>query len=437
MNLLADELNDLLDKTIAGRLLSNLGRRLYFPKGIIAQAGEAKKAAHRANATIGMAYTKGKPLALSSITDRLPALTPEESLVYAPTAGVEELRKAWKDRIIQHNPSLRGKSISLPAVVPGITAGISYAADLFFDQRQTLMVGDPCWDNYGLIFTERRGGELRGIPLFGAGEGTGSEPGLDLAALERGIREAVQKGGPLRLLLNFPNNPSGYTPRAAEAEALIALIRKTAEEGTDVLVICDDAYFGLFYEEAIARESLFAALADLHERVLAIKIDGPTKEDYVWGFRVAFLTVASRGLMEEHYDALGKKLLGAIRSSVSCANTAAQYLTIKALSDPRTDGEKALHYRTLRSRYQAVRRFITENPGHPRLKPLPFNSGYFMCFRCTGIDAEVLRRELLAKHGIGVIALGPDYLRVSYAGVDEEDIPGVYRAIYDTALQPG
>jgi aspartate/methionine/tyrosine aminotransferase len=292
------------------------------------------------------------------------------------------------------------------------------------------MVGFPSWDNYSLIFTERRDGELRGIPLVDAGEGKG----LNLGVLEREIREALRKGGPLRLLLNFPNNPSGYSPRTAEADALIALIRKTAEEGTDVMVICDDAYFGLFYEEDIARESLFASLADLHERVLAVKIDGPTKEDYVWGFRVAFITFASRGLKKEHYDALEKKLLGAIRSSVSCSNMAAQYLTIKALSDPRTGEEKARHFRTLRDRYRAVRRFITENPDHPRLKPLPFNSGYFMCFRCTGIDAEVLRRELLAKHGIGVIALGPDYLRVSYAGLDEEDIPGVYRAIYDTAL---
>ena len=65
MNYLADELNFLLDGTVAGRLLSPLGRRLYFPKGIIAQSAEAKQGAHTANATIGMAYYQGKPLTLS------------------------------------------------------------------------------------------------------------------------------------------------------------------------------------------------------------------------------------------------------------------------------------------------------------------------------------------------------------------------------------
>ena len=37
------------------------------------------------------------------------------------------------------------------------------------------------------------------------------------------------------------------------------------------------------YEEGIEKESLFTYLCDLHENVLAIKIDGATKEDYVWG----------------------------------------------------------------------------------------------------------------------------------------------------------
>ena len=42
VNELAQELNDALAGTTAGSLLSDMGRRLYFPKGIIAQSGEAK-----------------------------------------------------------------------------------------------------------------------------------------------------------------------------------------------------------------------------------------------------------------------------------------------------------------------------------------------------------------------------------------------------------
>ena len=39
MNELAQELNDALAGTTAGSLLSDMGRRLYFPRGIIAQSG--------------------------------------------------------------------------------------------------------------------------------------------------------------------------------------------------------------------------------------------------------------------------------------------------------------------------------------------------------------------------------------------------------------
>jgi hypothetical protein len=64
---------------------------------------------------------------------------------------------------------------------------------------------------------------------------------------------------------------------------------------------------------------------------------------------------------------------------------------------------------------------------------MPFNSGYFMSFRC-GVDAEALRKKLLADHGIGTIALGPGILRVAFAALEEEQIPEIYGIIYETAL---
>jgi aspartate/methionine/tyrosine aminotransferase len=326
----------------------------------------------------------------------------------------------------QKNPSLKLDEISLPAAVPGITAGISFVADLFLDEINTIIASDPCWDNYSLIFAERRGAELRGVPFFGTG------PGLDLESIRRAIL-AEAKTGQVRIIFNFPNNPSGYSPTKAEADTLIETIREAAQGGADVLAICDDAYFGLYYEDSIYRESLFGRLASLHERVLAVKIDGPTKEDYVWGLRVAFVTFGSLGLNAEHREALGKKLMGAIRSSVSCANTPAQYLILKVLSDPRTPGEKKANHELLQSRYRGVKNFILNHPDHPKLTPLPFNSGYFMSFRCNGIDAEALRKRLLADHGIGTIALGPGILRVAFAALEDGQIPGIYSVIYETA----
>ncbi|MDR2786156.1 MAG: aminotransferase class I/II-fold pyridoxal phosphate-dependent enzyme [Treponema sp.] len=429
MNPLAVELNSTLEDTVAGRFLSGLGRRIYFPRGIIAQSAEAKTRAFRANATIGMAYSEGKPLLMSAIAGQLPGLSPEETVVYAPTAGVEKVRQAWKEQILLKNPSIKAEHLSLPVVVPGITAGISYTADLFLDASQTIIASDPCWDNYSLIFRDRREANFKTVSLFNGG------PGLDLRGIEKTLRHEAENEA-LRIILNFPNNPSGYSPTRKEEDALVNLIREIAESGRDVLVLCDDAYFGLFYEEDIIQESIFGRLVNLHERVLAIKLDGPTKEDYTWGFRMAFVTLGSKGLEQKHCEALIKKYMGIIRSSVSCANTPAQNLMLKTMEDKRTPIEKEGFFRLLRNRYLAVKQFITSHPDHPVLSPLPFNSGYFMSFRCDGVDAETLRRALLDR-GIGAIVLDGQYLRITFAAIDEKDIPGVYETIYETAAAPG
>ncbi|MDR2575527.1 MAG: aminotransferase class I/II-fold pyridoxal phosphate-dependent enzyme [Treponema sp.] len=428
MNPLAVELNEILEGTIAERLFSNLGKRLYFPKGIIAQSAEAKKSATTANGTIGMAYKNGKPLILSAIADNMSAFTPEEAVAYAPTAGIEKARTSWRDQILQKNPSLDASKISLPAVIAGLTAGLSCTADLFIGKGSTLIASDPCWDNYSLIFETRRQSHIVPVQFLNAGS-----PGLDIEAIKTAVRHEA-KSGAVRIIFNFPNNPSGYSATAEEADALVRLLGEAAEDGADVLVICDDAYFGLFYEDNISKESLFAKFANLHERVLAIKLDGPTKEDYVWGLRMGFLTFGSKGLSPTHYDALVKKLMGAIRSSVSCSNTSAQHLMLKVMEDSRTPGEKQTYRDMLKRRYNLVKDFLNANPNHPVLQPLPFNSGYFMSFHCK-TDAEAIRQELLQKHGIGVVSLGKHCLRVAFSSIDEEKIPAVYGQIYDTATK--
>jgi len=55
------------------------------------------------------------------------------------------------------------------------------------------------------------------------------------------------------LLLNFPNNPTGYTPTEEEQKALVEAIKEAAEAGKKVVVWVDDAYFGLVYEDGVAK----------------------------------------------------------------------------------------------------------------------------------------------------------------------------------------
>jgi len=96
MNPLAEELNSILSNSAASRLLSEMGRRMYFPKGILTQSAEATEKAHLYNATIGMAFESGQPMMLEALRKALPTLSPAEAVAYASTGGVMALRREWK-----------------------------------------------------------------------------------------------------------------------------------------------------------------------------------------------------------------------------------------------------------------------------------------------------------------------------------------------------
>ena len=71
MNPLAEQLNQTI-KSAAPHvydMLSDVGRKLFFPKGILSQSAEAKEKAHAINATIGIAKEDDKPMFLPSITN--------------------------------------------------------------------------------------------------------------------------------------------------------------------------------------------------------------------------------------------------------------------------------------------------------------------------------------------------------------------------------
>lgn len=431
MNPLAEELNRTLAGTCAARLLSASGTRMYFPKGILSQSAEASEKAKVYNATIGMSYVKGQPMILDAIRSRLPGLTPSEAVAYAPTAGVPGLRKRWKEELVRKNPSLQGVPLSLPVVVPGLTAGVSFLADLFVDPGDAVVLPDLFWPNYRLILEERKGARLATYPMFTPEAGPGR--GFNVDGFRAALEAESRVRGKIVTILNFPNNPTGYSPTLAEADAIVAALEQAAAGGVDILVVSDDAYFGLQYEQGTLRESLFARLANRNPRILAAKVDGQTKEDYVWGFRSGFLTFGCPGLQEDQYEALVKKVMGVVRSCVSSSAAPTQYILQKALDTPGYEEQKARYRKILEERYRKVRDFLAAHPAPACLRPLPFNSGYFMSFECDGISAEILRKKLLEEGGIGVIALQDKWLRVAFSSVEAEDVEPLYTEIFAAA----
>jgi len=426
---LARDLNERLAKAAPEvfEMLSALGRRLYFPKGILSQSAEAKQKAKRLNATIGIATEGGVPMHLRSIASHLSGIKPDEAFDYAPPAGQQKLRERWRDKMIAENPALAGRSFGLPLVTSAITHGLMLAGDLFVDPGDVLVLPDKVWDNYKLTFEVRLGARIHSYPFF-AGEG------FDTRGFAAAIEEAAASRDKVIALLNFPNNPTGYMPTEAESRSMAETLVRQAERGTKVVALLDDAYFGLFYH--LGRESsttsLFADLVNRHPNLLAIRLDGATKELFVWGLRCGFITFGPgrAASAPEVCEVLEAKIKGAVRSAISNVPQLSQTLVAKALASPTIDAERTEKNETLRRRAEKVYEVARAPRFRESWKVYPFNSGYFMCVEIAGVEAERVRLHLLDQYGIGTIATGGHDLRIAFSCLEVEQVEELFETLH-------
>ena len=435
MNPLAQELNDMIasENPRVLNMLSGLGKEMFFPKGILMQSAEAKAKAKKFNATIGMAREEGHAMNLPSVMKHLPGLTPDEALNYAPVTGLPDLRAAWREKILRENPAVVGKPMTTPIVTNGLTHALSIVGDLFCEPGDTLILPDKLWGNYRLTFALRRGADIVAFPFYN------EDGGFNVAGFREALNRVCAERGKAIALLNFPNNPTGYAPTRGEAEGIAEALIAAADSGADVVALCDDAYFGLFYEDDVMRESLFGLIAGAHERLLAIKGDAATKEVFVWGLRVGFLSFSIGGAEEGSpvYTALEKKVSGDIRSLISNGSILSQRLVLNALQSPDFPTERDAKRDVMKQRALEVKRVLSDEKFASAWEPYPFNSGYFMCVRLKNIPAETLRTRLLDKYGVGTIATADHDLRVAFSCVEQGQIRELFDIIHAAAVEPG
>jgi len=435
MNPLAQELNAVIESASPPlySVLSQLGRELFFPKGILTQTAEAREKAYLFDATIGIARAGGEAMHLEAVMENISGLSPDQALDYAPSTGNPALRRRWLEDMMKKNPALKGKNTSLPVVTSGITHGLTIAGELFVDPGDVVLLPDKFWGNYRMVYGTRRGAEIRTFPFF-TGYG-----GFDTAELAWSLGEALDQKGKAVVLLNFPNNPTGYSLRRAEAEGLVEALTSVTGPGRDVVVLLDDAYFGLFYEEDVFDQSLFGLLAGADEHLFPVKLDGATKEEYVWGLRVGFITFSAMagGREADVFSALEKKAGGAIRGNVSNVSQLSQSILLTAMDDPDFERQKAEKYALMKERAMKVKE-VLRNPDYAAVwEPYPFNSGYFMCVRLKNGGAERFRTRLLEEFGVGVIADGDADIRIAFSCLEVEDIPRLFDAMYRCAMELG
>jgi aspartate/methionine/tyrosine aminotransferase len=424
LNQQAEELNAVIKthSPTVYSLLSKKGKGIFFPrKGILAQGAAAKD--KEINATIGTAYEDdGKPMILPSVASRL-QLETKDAFPYAPSEGLKPLRDKWLELMKIKNPSLAPKAVSVPLVTCGVTNALSMVGYLFVEDTDKIIIADLYWENYDLVYTNAYGAELKFFNFF-------KNNLFDIDSFEKTVNAG--RAGKKIVLLNFPNNPSGYTPTREMGKKIIDSLKKSAEAGNKLIVILDDSYFGLNFEEDIFNESLFAQLADLHENMLAIKVDGLTKEEYAWGFRVGFVTYGIKNGSPALYRALEDKTAGAIRGNISNAPHPAQSLFLNAQKSPTIQQEKAANKQKMQARYLKVKEVLAAHKEYAQyFEELPFNSGYFMCVKLKNLNADKVWDLLLSKYSTGVICYGDKGLfRIAFASTPIQKIEKMFNNIY-------
>ena len=426
-----------LNKSGITNLLSALGRSIFLPQGIFYWLGRAKKEAE-INATIGSArgpeseIVDGAPddvvtFYLPSLGKYFGGMTSEETFAYAPILGLPDLRAAWRDWILRKAGDQGDRiapCLTLPVITPGITGGLHVAAKLFVDRDEVVVSPDRLWGNYNNIVERNIGGRIETFPFFD-GEA------FNVKGMRRKLVDTLADQPKAVLMLNFPNNPVGFSPPKASVAAIIeALVDVVEETSKALVVVVDDAYESYVYDDEALGRSIFPELCDCHRRVLPIKLDGASKEFLFYGGRVGALTLGLPSGLDVDREALqaelDNKLSGVIRSTVSNCARPVQSAILKALGDLDTVlAERQRVIDVLGGRARLLRAELAK-ADLPQLKVLPFNAGFFCFCDVEGIAASKLADRLMTTYKTAVVPTESgkiNGIRIAFCSVPEAQIP--------------
>ena len=396
---------------------SKLGENIILPQDVLIQSKETSAVVGAINATIGIATANKKAMSLPSINKVITEISNSEYLPYSPTPGLPKMRELWKEKILADNPTINKDYLSLPMVTTGITQGIDIAANLFSEKEDALLLPNLFWQNYAQIYTIKLGNNIYKYKQFDENNNFSIE---NFKSALYSIKEDK-----ISLILNFPNNPTGYTPSDDELTKLVEVINIFAKEhpSKQLIIVSDDAYFGLFFEENHKTPTLSATykLAE-NSNCLIVKLDGITKEFYSWGLRVGFITYYTKD------DTLRKTLLektqGFLRSTTSSPSNLSQQIALRLLENKQALLEKEENDSIIQDRYNELKSAISKENLATLVTILPFNSGYFFTIKIpTTINAHEFRLKFLNEYKYGVYSMDGEHIRIAFSCLDKELIP--------------
>ena len=311
---------------------------------------------------------------------------------YAHNLGLPALRQAISDYVSSLHPQVGMDRIAVTS--SGVSA-LMLATQMLVGAGDEVAAVTPVWPNITaqpLIL----GARVRRLPLrsrHGAWH-------LDLDELRAVVTPSTRV-----LLINAPNNPTGWTLTHPEVEAILAHCRST---GT--WIVSDEVYERLYYGDAPAAPSFLDA-ATPQDRVVVVQ--SFSKSFLMTGWRLGWLVVPDGAM-----DALGKL----IEFNSSCAPVFVQRGAVQAIQGAaRTVAPMQQHLRACRD---LLVHGLQRLPGVELSAPV---GGMYAFFRVEGVsDSLDFAKHLVKAHGLGIApgsAFGPEgqgWLRWCFASKDLE-----------------
>jgi aspartate aminotransferase len=327
----------------------------------------------------------------------------ERDTRYAPPAGIAALREAIAASLRDRGAMATAEQV---VVTPGGKAALCCALLSTIEPGDEVLVPDPGFPAYRSL-VRFAGGAAVG---YGLDATAGFVPDVD--ELDACVTPRTRA-----LVLNSPHNPTGGT---MTPDAVCRIAEIAARH--DLLVISDEVYSRLVYEDGVARAPSIAAIPDVAART--VLIDSFSKTYAMTGWRLGFALLPPT--LAERFTALAV-------NAFSCVPPFVQRAGVAALTGPQECvGELVT---TLRRRRALLLAELSDIPGVLCRAP----AGAFYLYvdvrgllARTNLTTEALAAQLL-EAGVATVPgtafgdRGAGYLRLSFAAADHELERGAHR----------
>jgi aspartate/methionine/tyrosine aminotransferase len=289
---------------------------------------------------------------------------------YAHNLGLPELRETIARYTSALHPAVDASRI---AVTSGGVSALMLAVQALVDAGDEVVAVTPVWPNL-TAQPAIMGAQVRTLPLVPVnGQWT-----LDLPALRAAVTSKTKL-----LIVNAPNNPTGWTMTRDEQQAVLEHCRRT---GTWILA--DEVYERLYYEptsNGCAPSFLDISKAD--DRLVVTH--SFSKSFLMTGWRLGWLVLPSAMV-----DGIGKL----IEFNTSCASVFTQRAAIAAIAHT---GE--ITPRVVAHLKQCRDTLVPLLAALPGVQVAPAKGGMYAFFRLEGFgDSLEVAKRLVAEAGLGL-----------------------------------